>query len=66
LAQGQVLSLSAAVERMMERVSAGSGACATDDIATGKLCVQANPPTAVDSHPDATRAIHDFIGGKRD
>ena len=51
---------------MMERVSAGSGAGATDDIATGKLCVQANPPTAVDSHPDATRAIHDFIGGKRD
>ncbi len=52
----------------MERVSAGSGACATVDTATstGKLCVQANPAAAVDSHPDATRAIYDFIGGKRD
>ena len=50
----------------MERVSAGSGACVADDTATGNLCVQANPAAAVDSHPDAPRAIYDFIGGKRD
>jgi hypothetical protein len=70
LSQSQVLSLDAAVERMMHQESAASVAFATQDAAFSqshncKLGAQSSP-TAVDSHPDVTRAIYDFICGKRD
>ncbi len=67
LAQSQVLSVSAAVERMLLRESAVSAPqdAAFSEPSDRKLGIQSSP-TALDLHPDATRAIYDFICGKKD
>ena len=67
-AHSQVLSVSAAVDPMMHHDPAASIAlqdAAFSQSSSRQISLQPNP-TAVDLHPDATRAIYDFMCGKRD
>ncbi len=64
--QGQVASLDAAVERMMEKDAASDIQSAGPALVSAKAVsiTQATAPLAGDSHPDVTRAIYDFICAK--
>ena len=66
-AQGLVPSLSAAVERMMEKDSTSNVQSAGSALVSARsvFVPQATAPLAGDSHPDVTRAIYDFICAKR-